>query len=238
MYLEFKHLNIGYKHPLTDFPIDIKITAPQLCVLFGNNGCGKTTLIKTIAKLIQPISGKIIFNEKDIFEINNTLFSKQFAFLFISPTFLMNHTVLDIIALGRIPYLEWTGKLTATDKKIIHQYAEILGIEDILLQPAHEISDGQFQKTLIAKILVQQTPVLILDEPLTHLDYGTKIHILNILKNIAQSEKKIILMSSHDIHLCKDMADSIFLIHQKKYLFESSQKILSESIFQNFFIQV
>ncbi|MCX7729504.1 MAG: ABC transporter ATP-binding protein [Bacteroidia bacterium] len=235
MYLELKHLSIGYNQPLTETSIHVKFNSPQLCALFGNNGIGKTTLIKTIARLVPPLNGEILFNQKNISEISQNEFAKQFAFLFTKRPFLMNHTIQDIIALGRTPYIKWNGKLSDNDLQIIHYYAEIIGIQDMLDKPADEVSDGQFQKAMIAKTLAQQTSVIILDEPLSFLDYKTKVQVLKTLKDIVCTENKIIILSSHDIHLCKNIADTIFLIHQKKWVYKSSEEIFSDTLFSDFF---
>ncbi len=234
MHLELKNLLIGYHHPLTDNPISISLQAPQLCVLFGNNGTGKTTLIKTIARIQKPLSGEINFNGQDIFRLHHSSLARQFSFLFTTRPFLMNHSIYDIIALGRAPYLNWNGQLSENDKEIIIHYAELLNIRNILTKPAHQVSDGQFQKSLVARVLTQQTPVVILDEPLSYLDYETKKNILYLLKKIAHTENKIILLSSHDIHLCKDIADNIFLIHQKQWIHGKKDKITSESLYHHF----
>ncbi|MCX7728394.1 MAG: ABC transporter ATP-binding protein [Bacteroidia bacterium] len=235
MYLELQNLSIGYSKPLTETSIHAKFNCPQMCALFGNNGIGKTTLIKTLARLVLPLNGEILFNQKNISEISQTEFAKQFAFLFTKRPFLMNHTIQDIIALGRTPYVKWNGKLSDHDLQIIHYYAKILGIQDILAKPADEVSDGQFQKAMIAKTLAQQTPVIILDEPLSFLDYKTKTQILKTLKDIVCTENKIVILSSHDIHLCKEVADSVFLIHQKQWVYKPSEEIFSDTLFSDFF---
>lgn len=235
MHLKFENLSIGYESALTNQPINIQFNAPQLCMIFGNNGCGKTTLIKTIARLLQPLNGKILIDHKNIFEIKSNSFAHLFSFLFTTRPFLMNHTVWDILTLGRIPYLNWTANLTTNDRDIIYYYAEQLNIVNILDKDAHQISDGQFQKVLIAKTLIQQTPIIILDEPLSYIDFNTKKIILKTLQKIAHTENKLILMSSHDIHLCKKDADNILLLHQKEWLYSDSQTIQSNKLFSDFF---
>ncbi|GIV29579.1 MAG: hypothetical protein KatS3mg028_0645 [Bacteroidia bacterium] len=224
MHLELKNLHIGYHQSLLQSPINLHISAPQLCIVFGNNGCGKTTLIKTLARLISPLNGSICLDKQPVFDMSPSMFAKNFSFLFTTHPFLMNHTVEDIIALGRMPYLSWNARLSDKDRQIIERYAELLNIHSLLHKSAHEISDGQFQKALIAKTLAQQTPIIIMDEPLSHLDYGTKTSILRTMQNIVRSENKLIILSSHDIHLCKQYADNILLIHQKQWLFSIHAK--------------
>lgn len=234
MLLELENLMIGYHYPLLEIPVNLHFQPSEINLLIGNNGCGKTTLIKTIAKLHKPLNGNVKYNHQDIHKISDTDYPKYFSFLFTTKPFLMNHTVFDIIALGRIPYLEWNGKLSTTDIEIIHYYAELLNIQELLNKPADKISDGQLQKTLIGKTLSQQSPVIILDEPLAFLDYSSKKTILQTLRNIAINENKIILLSTHDIHLSINFADKILFIHQKQWLYETTDKIHSSILFNDF----
>ncbi len=234
MYLEFSKLVFGYQFPFTDFPLDIKLSSAQLHILLGNNGCGKTTLIKTLARLIQPLSGEIFLDNQNIFSFHHSDFSKKIAFLFTHRPYLMQHTVMDLLILGRIPYLNWNGKISSEDKDIILHYAQLFNLISLLETPAHQISDGQLQKTLIAKTLIQQTPVIILDEPLSFLDYSTKKFILKTLKDIAINENKIILLSTHDVHLCKEYADTLLLIHKQQWIHQSVSNLNTNNLFIDF----
>lgn len=234
MSLQLQNLHFGFQHPLLDAPLNIQFHTSHLYVIFGNNGCGKTSFIKTIARLHQPLSGKILYEKKDILQIDEQPFAQTFAFLLTARPFLMHHTLFDIIALGRIPYAGWNGKLSSYDYEIILHYAQLFQIKTILEKPAHQVSDGQLQKALIAKTLAQQTPILILDEPLSYLDYGTKKYLLNILKTIAHTENKLIVLSSHDVTMSTEFADAILLIHQKKYLFDTVPNIQKHPLFHQF----
>lgn len=234
MKLHLHNILFGYKEPLITHPLCVTFHSGTFNVLYGNNGCGKTTLIKTIARLLNPLGGKIYFEDVDAFKIDRVSFSCKIAFLFTSRPFLMNHTVYDLIALGRLPYTAWNGKLSSTDIDIILHYANILHLQDILKKSAHSISDGQLQKTLIARTLAQQTAIIVMDEPLSYLDYGSKKDILEILKSIAYEEKKTLILSSHDIHLSQLYADNVLLLHQKKWTFQPAQQIISDTLFQDF----
>ena len=234
MSLQCQDLYFGFQYPLLDTPLNVQFHTSNLYVIFGNNGCGKTSFIKTIARLYKALSGKILYEKIDIFQMNKQSFAKTLSFLLTTRPFLMHHTIFDIIALGRIPYSEWHGKLSSSDHEIILHYAQLFQIEPILEKPAHQVSDGQLQKALIAKTLAQQTPILILDEPLSYLDYGTKKYLLRVLKTIAHKENKLIVLSSHDVTMSTEFADAILLIHQKKYAFDTAQNIQQYPLFHQF----
>jgi len=232
--LQFKNFSFGYKYPLINKTINVDIPPSSLTVLFGNNGSGKTCLIKTLARLNKPLSGDVFYNQRPIQELDASYFSRHFAFLMTVRPFLMNHTIMDIIALGRIPYLRWDAQLNEEDIKVIEYYAHYFNLKDILSKPANEVSDGQLQKALIVRTLVQQTNVVILDEPLSFLDYGTKKLVIKKLKQIAREENKIVILSAHDIHLCLEYVDAVFLIHQKDWAYNDKDKITSSEVFENF----
>ncbi len=234
MALVFQNFLFGYQNALLNSPLNIVLNPSEFVFLFGNNGSGKTSFIKTIAHLISPLSGHITFQNQDILKWNEKKRAQHFAFLFTKRPFLMQHTVFDLMALGRTPYLNHKGELTLIDKEIIHRYALALNIQDILNTPAQKISDGQLQKVLISKTLAQQTPVIILDEPLSFLDYGTKKNVLETLKKIAVAERKIILMTSHDIHLCLPYADKVLLFHKKEWEYTSAQNTSNTNLFIDF----
>lgn len=236
MSLQLKHLLLGYQKTLLKTPLSAEFHFSELICLFGNNGCGKTTFIKTLARLLKPLDGQIFLYEQNIAHWNEQKFSKHFAFLFTKRPFLMNHTLFDIIALGRVPYLNWKGELTTEDKNIITYYAQCFNLENILKKSAQHVSDGQLQKALIAKTLAQQTPIIVLDEPLSFLDYGTKQYLLANLKNIAHSENKMIILSSHDVHLCLDYADKVILFHQQDWLMDTPSSIIHSSLFKDFLV--
>jgi len=232
--LQFKNFSFGYNYPLINRTINIDIQPSSLIALFGNNGCGKTCLIKTLARLNKPLSGDIFYNQQSILEWDTPYFSRHFAFLLTNRPFLMNHTIKDIIALGRIPYLRWDAQLNENDIKLIEYYADYFNFKEILNKPANEVSDGQLQKALIVRTLVQRTNVVILDEPLSFLDYGTKKLVIKKLQQIAREENKIIILSAHDVHLCLEYVDAVFLIHQKDWLYCDKNKITSSELFKDF----
>ncbi len=237
MTLCLQNLSVGYTAQPLSPPINLSIDEGQFIVLYGNNGCGKTTLIKTLSGLHNAISGNLILDTENLFLLSKTTLAKRISVLLTKRPFLMNHTVFDIIALGRIPYLNWKGDINESNKNIILKYAELMNVSDLLQKQAAEISDGQLQKVLIAKTLCQETPIIILDEPLIFLDYSAKKFLLQQLKSFSIKEKKIILISSHDVNMCNLYADSCLLMHQQKWTFISVAELQNNLLYQQFINQ-
>ncbi|MFI5141649.1 MAG: ABC transporter ATP-binding protein, partial [Bacteroidia bacterium] len=172
--LELKNISIGHANNALIGNISLQIQAPCLVGLIGNNGCGKTTLLKTISGLQKKITGSILYKEKEISVLPNKELSKiiTFGFAFNSSTFPIS--VYELVSMGRYPYVNNMATLTEADHKIVLETIDALGIFYLKDKLITSISEGERQKAYIAKALAQQTPVLLLDEPTAFLDYTSK----------------------------------------------------------------
>jgi iron complex transport system ATP-binding protein len=152
--------------------------------------------------------------------IEPAVLSKSMSIVTTEPIQITNLKVIDLVEMGRFPYTNFWGKLTEEDDRIVHESMQIMGIEELALRNYNELSDGEKQKTLIAKALAQNTSIILLDEPTAYLDFPSKVAILNDLKNIAHSKGIGIVLSTHDIELALKMADLI-------WLFPKNEKVIS-----------
>ena len=205
--IDIQNLEIGYKIKRKTNSVftglNAKFEAGALIGLIGDNGIGKSTLLKTLTGYLEPLNGTILILNKNI---NSFSFQDLATLISIVTTEKIggfNLTVYDVVALGRTPYLSLFGKLTANDKTIIENSLTSLSISHLKDKLMDELSDGQRQKVMIAKSLAQQTPIIILDEPTAFLDYTSKHKLFEDLKNLCLNEKKLIIVSSHDIDLMK-----------------------------------
>lgn len=215
--LALKKLSIGYTK---DKPvlqnIDIQLQSGTLTGLIANNGTGKSTLLKTLAGSLKPLSGKIELNNKDLASFSHNELSKKIAIVLTEKPSLGGFRVWDLVAMGRFPYTNLFGHLTTNDISIIEHSLERCGITSLQEKNCNELSDGEFQKAMIARALAQQTDVLLLDEPTAFLDYSSKKNLFVILKEIAEKENKIILVSSHDIETLLKYANSALILQKNK----------------------
>jgi iron complex transport system ATP-binding protein len=205
--IEIKNLNIGY--PLknnikTIFKnISFQINKGELVGLVGDNGVGKSTLIKTITGALLPVSGEIKILDKNVNEYTTHELAKIMSIVVTDKISGFNLTTWDVVASGRIPFINVFGKLTKNDVDIINNCFNQLNITHLKNQLIDELSDGQRQKVMVAKSLAQQSDIIILDEPTAFLDYKSKHQLFDTLKKLCEEKNKLVLVSSHDIDLMK-----------------------------------
>jgi iron complex transport system ATP-binding protein len=207
--LSTRDLRIGYpgkgKDKVLFENLHLELNAGQLVCFMGPNGIGKSSLIRTLAGLQNPMSGKITLDKHDVHS------AKAISVVLTDRISFGNMTVNDLVTLGRYPYLDWTVRLTYADREIIDRAISRVNIESLRNQQLSELSDGQMQMVMIARALAQDTPIILLDEPTAHLDLNNRVEIMKLLKSLAQSTKKAILVSTHELDLALQMADWIWL---------------------------
>lgn len=190
----------------------------QLTCLLGSNGVGKTTLVKAIMGRIPVWNGKLLVEGKELSTLNSKELSKLLAVVLTEPIVAGNMTVGQLVSLGRTPYLNWSGYLSAHDKKVVEEAlisTQILEIKDERLS---EISDGQRQKAMIARALAQDAPIMILDEPTAHLDLVNRFEIMQLLHSISQYQNKSILVITHDLDIALETSDQLWIMKKEEKL--------------------
>jgi len=172
--LTTSNLCVGYssKKEIKTIASNINLTLKkgELIALIGANGIGKSTLLRTLIGIQPPLSGAVILNGKNILDYDSISFAQNLSIVLTEKLPPSNLTVFEIIALGRQPYTNWIGTLTDFDIEKINEAMELTQITSLADKKHYEISDGQLQNVLVARALAQDTPLIILDEPTTHLD--------------------------------------------------------------------
>lgn len=213
--LHIEHLNIGYNYPLIE-GITTHLNTGELTLLIGNNGTGKTTLIKSLLKQIPYLAGDILLKNKNIKALTPKDIAQNIAVVFSKHHLPEHYTVLDLISLGKYIHYPYYWKLSKQDKREVEEIIALLKLESLAQKKLSHLSDGNLQKAFIGRALAQNTPIIILDEPTTHLDEGNRLMILTLLRQLAQDYNKTILFSSHDWRLAKDFTDQVWYIKNKK----------------------
>lgn len=224
-FLEINQAAIGYSNSLVS-EINSSLKLGEVCLLMGNNGIGKTTLIKSILGQNKLLKGEIYINGKSIRKLDSNKIASQIAIVFSKAEIPDNYTVTDLISLGKYIHYPYYFKLNETDKQEIAEIISKLNLSEHQNKKLSELSDGNLQKAFIGRALAQNSPFIILDEPTTHLDEENKLMILSLLRNLAKSENKLILFSSHDWRLAKEFSDKIWWIKDKKLISGISEEII------------
>lgn len=210
-------LSLGYVHQKVKKEIlsDLKfeLYSGELTCLLGPNGVGKSTLIKAILGQIQPWKGSIQLDQKSITGFSLEELAKRIAVVLTDPVFPGNMTVGQLVALGRTPHTGWSGKLNPSDREVVEKALSDTKITYLRDERLSEISDGQRQKAMIARALAQDGQVMILDEPTAHLDLVNRFEIMSLLRDIAHSQQKAILVVTHDLDIAIETADRFWLLN-------------------------
>lgn len=228
--ISLKNLHIGYPAKQNSVSVFENLTTDflngELLGLVGNNGIGKSTLIKTIFGTLKPINGEIVLDGRNINSFSLIELSKLISIVLTDKISGFNLTVVDVVASGRIPYLNAFAQLQKEDEAIIEKSLDQIGIANLKFKLMEELSDGQRQKVMIAKSLAQQTPIIILDEPTAFLDYSSKQQLFATLKQLCKEQNKLIIVSSHDLEILFKNADRILhLKEDKSYEFDKAETI-------------
>lgn len=239
--IELNKLLIGYgngsKSCAILAPISASIKKGELVCLIGENGKGKSTLIKTISNQLKAISGKITLLSKNIKNYSNRELSHCISLVLTDNVNIGLISVHDFVAFGRYPFTNWLAKLNQKDKEIVIEAIDLCGIAHLTKRFFNHLSDGEKQKVLIARAIAQQTPIIILDEPLNHLDLINKAEIFSLLKSLCAEKQKSIILSTHQIDLALQAADKIWLINNENQLIETdAHKAVNDRLFESSFV--
>ncbi len=192
--------------------VNLELHVGELVSLLGANGAGKSTLIRTICGLQPPLAGKVIIDYKDVERLTPRQLSKIIALVTTERTYAGGLTVGELVGLGRHPHTGFLGRLDEHDRQIVAAAIEKVGISHKAESYVAELSDGERQKVMIAKALAQEAPVIILDEPTAFLDVASRIEVLQLLHDLAHSENRTILISSHDIQQSMALSDRLWIV--------------------------
>jgi iron complex transport system ATP-binding protein len=237
--LSASSLSIGYVTKKEKIVIasnlNLNLKAGKLVSLVGANGIGKSTLLRTLCGIQKPLSGTVSLNEKDIESFEPLTLAKNLSLVLTEKLPPSNLTVFELIALGRQPYTNWLGKLSDKDIEKVNQAMQLTQIENLKDKKHFEISDGQLQKVLIARALAQDTPLIILDEPTTHLDLVHKVSVFKLLKKLSQETNKCILFSTHDIDLSIQLSDEMIVMTENNVVQDQPCNLISKGVFNSLF---
>ena len=215
--------------------INLTISPGELICLLGPNGCGKSTLIRTIAGMQPALSGEIYIQGNAISSLTIQNLAQTVSVVLTDTIDVPNMSVFDIVALGRYPHTGWFGKLNDKDFEIINDCISKVGLLHLKKREFLQLSDGEKQRAMIAKALVQDTSFILLDEPTAHLDLSSRIEIMKLLKGLAHTTEKSFLLSTHELELALQISDRIWLATGKHILSGTASELIQKNAFATSF---
>jgi iron complex transport system ATP-binding protein len=237
--LSFESLRIGYadrrnKNVLLP-PITASARRGEMIALIGKNGIGKSTLLRTLAGLQPSLGGEITYSGKSITEYSRTDLARTIGYISTEIVKVTNMRVYDLVALGRFPYTNWFGKIDKENHDIITDSIAKTGMTSLSWRFISELSDGERQKAMIARILAQDTGILVMDEPTAFLDIGSKFEILHLMHLLSLKNGKTIIFSTHDLNVAMSQADKIWLIIDDHLVEGAPEDLMLQGAFDHLF---
>ena len=233
--LNVTELEIGYKSTAIGKNINFTLSEGELTAIVGVNGIGKSTLLRTLGNMQPQLAGSIQIGKKQLKKYTPLELAGKISLVLTEPIASKNMSVLELISLGRQPYTNWIGSLSTEDRAKIKEVVAMLQLEALQHRKCFELSDGQLQRVMIARALAQDTDIILLDEPTTHLDLYHKVQILKLLKSIAHQTNKTILFTSHEIEMAIQLCDTMLLLDGEKNPFGQPCALIEHQAFHRLF---
>ncbi len=211
--LQTQDLTVGYRRqtPLLA-RLNLAVEPGSVVCLLGVNGIGKSTLMRTLAGMQPSLGGSVSINGVDIARMSHHELARNVAVLLTERIGIGALPAYQVVELGRYPHLNWAGTLSSADHKVVEDAIAAVGAQHLARRDFNELSDGERQRIMIARALVQQPSVLLLDEPAAFLDISARVEMMVMLRRLAREEGVAIVLSSHDLELSLRIADTIWLI--------------------------
>lgn len=239
--LHTQQLTIGYRKPrhtdsIVARDISLSLQQGQLVCLLGPNGAGKSTLMRTIAGMQSPLEGRVMMGNDSMASLTPRQLATRLSLVLTDRPNIGLLNGYSLVSLGRHPYTNWTGRLSRYDKAVIRWAVDAVGASDLAERPVMELSDGQRQKLMIARALAQECDLILLDEPTAFLDLPRRAEIMQLLRHLAASLGRAILLSTHDLDLALRSADTLWLMANGQVQVGTPEDLVLSGAFEKAFI--
>jgi iron complex transport system ATP-binding protein len=237
--LSLDSLRIGYisgnSRNVLLAPLYATASKGELIAVIGRNGIGKSTLLRTLTGIQPSIEGSIFISGRDIKDFSRLELAQKVGFISTEIVKITNMTVYELVSLGRFPYTNWIGKIERIDHEIIMDSIMKTGMENLYDRNISELSDGERQRAMIARVLAQDTEIVIMDEPTAFLDIKSKYEIVHLMHDLALKRGKTIIFSTHDLSIAISQADKIWLTLSEKLVQGAPEDLMIQGAFDHLF---
>lgn len=231
--LQIKNIEFSYPQQAQLFELDdLRLDAGELIALIGLNGSGKSSLIRSIAGIEKPLKGEILIEGQKVEDINAKELATKLSLVLTDSPYPYQMLLEEFVAFGRYPFTNWLAKRSEEDKMAIERALNACNLTTMRQKLMGELSDGERQRAYLARALAQETPMVILDEPTTHLDGVNTLNTLKLLKEQCKVSNKGILFSTHRLFECMQLVDKFWLISNKKVLEKSREELGEDKLLQ------
>ncbi|WP_410614840.1 ABC transporter ATP-binding protein [Amycolatopsis sp. lyj-109] len=207
--LRVRDLRVAYDDRLVIDGLDLDIPPGKITAIVGPNACGKSTLLRTLARLLTPKSGTVYLDGRSIQDLPTRQVAQRLGILPQSPVAPEGMTVADLVGRGRAPHQSWWRQWSTSDESAVHAALAATSMTDLADRPVDELSGGQRQRAWIAMAVAQGTPVLLLDEPTTYLDLAHQIDVLDLVVDLNRADGRTVVMVLHDLPQACRYADHV-----------------------------
>ncbi|MFD8059296.1 ABC transporter ATP-binding protein [Streptomyces cyaneofuscatus] len=220
--LRAKDLHLGYDDRAVVTGLDLAVPPGRITAIIGANACGKSTLLRALARLLAPRAGAVSLDGRALHSIPTRELAQQLGILPQSPVAPEGLTVIDLVNRGRSPHQTWWRQWTKADEQAVHDALVATGTTDLADRAVDELSGGQRQRAWIAMAVAQGTPVLLLDEPTTYLDLAHQIDVLDLVVDLNRREGRTIVMVLHDLNQACRYADHVIAMKKGSIVTEGA----------------
>lgn len=234
--LSTENLKIGYEDKIIVHDLNLQIKEGEITTIIGPNGCGKSTVLKTLARIHKAKDGFVYLDGELIHKMPTKKIAKRMAVLPQSPEAPSGLTIFDLVSYGRSPHQGGFGRLSEKDRDVINWALEVTGLIDLKDQEVDTLSGGQRQRAWIAMAIAQETNLLLLDEPTTYLDMAHQLEVLQLLKKLNDEEQRTIVMVIHDLNHAARFSDFMVAMKSGELIKEGKpEDVMTESVLKEVF---
>lgn len=229
-------LRLAYGDRIVVDGLTTEIPSGKVTTIIGPNGCGKSTFLRAIARLLKPKAGQVLLDGKAITSMRTREVAKVLGLLPQSPTAPEGLTVADLVAKGRHPHQSWLRQWSRDDEAEVEAALRLTGMQALAGRPVDELSGGQRQRAWISMALAQETDILLLDEPTTYLDLAHAVDMMGVVRSVAGSGTRTVVCVLHDLTLAARFADHLVVVDRGRVAAEGRPAaVLTEPLLADVF---